>query len=136
VFRSWARVVAKRFILPDPSAASISTCPVSACSRARTRFGFKPKSGYDRDESRAETAKSVTKSVFTNKYKVFREALIKAREAAGITQRELSKKLSRPQSFVSKYERGERRLDVVEFLEVTKVLGIDPSDIVERLDRE
>jgi transcriptional regulator with XRE-family HTH domain len=76
----------------------------------------------------------VTKSVFTGKYGQFRLLLVKARKAAGLTQVELSAKLSRPQSYVSKYERGERRLDVVEFLEVARALGIDASKFLKKLD--
>jgi hypothetical protein len=45
-------------------------------------------------------------------------------------------RIGRPQSFVSKYERGERRLDVVEFLEVAKVIGINPGQFLRRLDME
>lgn len=47
-----------------------------------------------------------------------------------MTQVELSKRLRKPQSFVSKYERGERRLDVVEFLEVADALGADPHKLI------
>ena len=53
-----------------------------------------------------------------------RKILLKARNAAGMTQAELAERLRRPQSFVSKYERGERRLDIVEFIEVASALGI------------
>ncbi|MFI5386260.1 MAG: hypothetical protein ACHQ50_09080 [Fimbriimonadales bacterium] len=42
--------------------------------------------------------------------------------------------MSRPQSFVSKYERGERRLDVVEFLEVARAIGIDSIRFIRQLD--
>jgi transcriptional regulator with XRE-family HTH domain len=76
----------------------------------------------------------VTKSVFTAKYDRFRLLMIEARKSADLTQGELAKKLSRPQSFVSKYERGERRLDVVEFLEVARALGMDPVKIIKELD--
>lgn len=55
-----------------------------------------------------------------------RKLLIHARKQAGITQADLATRLKRPQSFVSKYERGERRLDLVEFGEVAKALGTDP----------
>ena len=59
------------------------------------------------------------KSVFTPRYDRLRKLLVQARTAAGLTQANLAEQLNRPQSFVSKYERGERRLDVVELLEVT-----------------
>jgi transcriptional regulator with XRE-family HTH domain len=50
-----------------------------------------------------------------------------------LTQIELAQKLSRPQSFVSKYELGERRLDVVEFLEVAEALGVKPEKVLKQL---
>jgi transcriptional regulator with XRE-family HTH domain len=76
----------------------------------------------------------VTKSVFTQKYDRFRLLMIEARKSADLTQAELAIKLSRPQSFVSKYERGERRLDVVEFLEVARALGMDAVTFIKKLD--
>jgi transcriptional regulator with XRE-family HTH domain len=69
-------------------------------------------------------------------YKNFRELLVGVRKAAGLTQAELSQKLNRPQSFVSKYERGERRMDVIEFGEVAKALGVDPTKLLDRFYRE
>jgi transcriptional regulator with XRE-family HTH domain len=59
--------------------------------------------------------------------------MIQARTKANITQSDLAKKLKKPQSFVSKYENGERRLDVVEFIAVCKALGIDAKKILANL---
>lgn len=56
-----------------------------------------------------------------------------ARKIAGLTQAELAARLGRPQSFVSKYKRGERRLDVIEFLEVAKAVGVDAVRILRQL---
>jgi len=56
-----------------------------------------------------------------------------ARKAAGLSQAELARKLRRPQSFVSKYERAAQRLDVVEFVEVTEALRIDTLDALSAL---
>ena len=75
----------------------------------------------------------MTKSVFSAKYETFRKELVAAREAAGLTQTQLAAKLFRPQSFVSKYERGERRLDVIECLEVSEALGIDPVQFIKKI---
>ncbi|MGG5890690.1 helix-turn-helix domain-containing protein [Falsiroseomonas sp. HC035] len=55
------------------------------------------------------------------------------RLAAGLTQVELATRLGRPQSFVSKYETGERRLDVVEFLEIAEALSFDPAELLRSL---
>lgn len=78
----------------------------------------------------------MTKSVFTEKYDRFRLLLVEARKDAGLTQDELAIKLTRPQSYVSKYERGERRLDLVEFLETAKAIGVDPKLVIDRLEAE
>ena len=77
----------------------------------------------------------MTKTLFSERHDRFRELLIEAREKRGLTQSDVAKKLGRPQSFVSKYENGERRLDVVEFLEVAGALGVDPCRVMKQLLR-
>lgn len=77
----------------------------------------------------------VTRSAFGRRQKWFRERLTDARRERGLTQVDLARKLRRPQSFVSKYERGERRLDVVEFLDVASALGIDAAALIAELER-
>jgi transcriptional regulator with XRE-family HTH domain len=72
----------------------------------------------------------------SDQYQQFRELLVQARKNARLTQTELSARLERPQSFVSKYERGERRLDVVEFCDVAKALGVDPARFLGRFLEE
>ena len=57
-----------------------------------------------------------------------------ARREAGVTQMELSRALGKPQSFVSKYESGERRLDVIEFITICEALGIAPTKLIKRLE--
>lgn len=54
------------------------------------------------------------------------------REAAGLRQVELAERLGRPQSFVSKYESGERRLDLVELREICQALGASVVELVQR----
>ena len=70
------------------------------------------------------------KSTYSAKYDAFREALKKIRIEQGLTQNVIAERLQVPQSFVSKYENGERRLDVVEFMEVAEALGKDPFAIL------
>jgi transcriptional regulator with XRE-family HTH domain len=59
--------------------------------------------------------------------------MIKARKAAGLTQRELADRLHKPQSFVAKYEGGERRIDVVEFLTVCQAIGANSAKLLKAL---
>lgn len=78
----------------------------------------------------------MSNSLNSAEYKRFRELLVQARGDAGLTQAELSSRLNRPQSFVSKYERGERRIDVIEFGQICRALGIDPIKSLMRFYRE
>jgi len=61
--------------------------------------------------------------------------LVKARKQAGLTQATVAARLGRPQSFVAKYEVGERRLDVIEFLEVAKAIGFKAGRLLDALER-
>ena len=69
----------------------------------------------------------------TREYDRFRALLIDVRTKAGLSQAEVAKRLAKPQSFVSKFERGERRLDVVEFKSVAQALGFDALRFLRRL---
>jgi transcriptional regulator with XRE-family HTH domain len=71
-------------------------------------------------------------SVKIDEHAKLREQFIQARKSAGLTQAGLAERLGRPQSFVSKYERGERRVDVIELCEVCHALGIDPVLFLQR----
>lgn len=75
----------------------------------------------------------MSRSVFSKRYARLCELLIEARQQADLTQAELAKALRRPQSFVSKYERGERRLDLIELLEVADSLAADPAKLIRDL---
>jgi transcriptional regulator with XRE-family HTH domain len=64
------------------------------------------------------------------------QALLKsARERANLTQAELGARIGRAQSFIAKYESGERRLDVVEFTVIVSAMGIDPPRLLRELLR-
>ena len=69
-------------------------------------------------------------------YRIVGEALAAARDQMGVTQKQLAKLLRKPQSFVSTYERGQRRVDVLELLRIVEVLKGDARavfmDIVAR----
>jgi len=74
----------------------------------------------------APRARGMRKSVHSPEYLAFCDLMTQARKKAGLTQQALAKRLGRPQSFVAKYEGGERRLDVIEFVTVTRAIGTDP----------
>jgi len=78
----------------------------------------------------------MTSSVFTKKYDHFRELLIKFRKDARVTQQSLAEMLGKPQSYVSKYESGERRLDLVEFMDVADALNFDKYLFIEILEEK
>ncbi len=69
-------------------------------------------------------------TLHSHHYQIFRSLLIAARENSGLTQVAIAERLGKPQSFISKYERGERRLDFTEFIELADMLEIDISDFV------
>ena len=77
--------------------------------------------------------RGISKSLRTNEHAVFRVLMIEARKKAGLTQEQLAKRLRRPQSFVAKYEGGERRIDVVEFLTIAKAMNADPVAMLRAL---
>ena len=64
----------------------------------------------------------------------FRQLLRQARSNAGLRQADLAARLSRPQSFVSKYESGERRLDLVEVWEICCALGLSLRDLAKQFE--
>jgi transcriptional regulator with XRE-family HTH domain len=60
--------------------------------------------------------------------------LKEARERSGLTQREVADQLNVPQSFVSKYESGERRLDVLELRRICRVLNITLAELIGNIE--
>lgn len=84
----------------------------------------------------ATSARRISKSVHSPEQLAFRALLIAARDRAGLTQQKLAKRLGKHQSFVAKYEGGERRIDVVEFVMIARALGADLVRILRALVRQ
>ena len=84
----------------------------------------------------ASPGRGISKSLRTKEHAVFCAVMIEARKKAGLTQHQLAKRLRRPQSFVAKYEGGERRIDIVEFIAIVQAIGADPVGIVRMLMRK
>ena len=70
------------------------------------------------------------KSIRSPRHQRLIDALIEARRQAELTQAELAERLERPQSFIAKIENGERRLDVVEFIDLVEAAGAQPQKIL------
>lgn len=75
------------------------------------------------------------KSIYSPELDAFRSLLRQLRLGAGLQQRELSERLGKPQSFVSRYESGQRRLDLLELRQICQVIGISLTEFVERFER-
>ena len=69
---------------------------------------------------------SMRKTLRSPEHELFLDLLIEARSRARLTQIDVAKRLNRPQSFVAKYENGERRIDIVEFVVLAKALEAEP----------
>lgn len=70
------------------------------------------------------------KSIYADDYKKTIEKLKQARLEAGLTQEEASKHLKKPQSYISKVENSQRRIDVAELKELAKLYKIDPAELL------
>jgi transcriptional regulator with XRE-family HTH domain len=78
----------------------------------------------------ASGTRGIGKSVHSSDQAAFCGLMVRARKAAGLTQHALALRLKKPQSFVAKYEGGERRLDVVEFIAIARAFGADPLKLM------
>jgi transcriptional regulator with XRE-family HTH domain len=76
------------------------------------------------------------KSRYSNYQEKLQELLRKKRHEAGLSQRQLAKSLKKTQSFVSKYETGERMLDVYEFKQICEVLGMTLHTVLKNLENK
>jgi transcriptional regulator with XRE-family HTH domain len=78
----------------------------------------------------------VRKSIYSEPYEVLTGLLRDLRHEAGLTQTEVADRLGKPQSFVSKYEAGERRLDLIELRAIAGALGMKLTRFVQRFELE
>lgn len=75
------------------------------------------------------------KTLHSRHYKAFIALLIKEREAVGLSQTQLASALGEYQSFISRIETGQRRVDVIEFMDIAKALGFDPKAFIKKLEK-
>lgn len=74
------------------------------------------------------------KSLRTPRQILLQNLLVEARKAKGLTQAGLADALGKPQSFIAKYENGERRIDVIEFVDITAALGVPSADLLAKIE--
>jgi transcriptional regulator with XRE-family HTH domain len=75
----------------------------------------------------------MTKSLHSPAQKHLKKRLKDARLASGQTQATVAARLGKPQSFVAKYEAGERRLDAIELLQVLRVIQLPPTELINEI---
>lgn len=74
------------------------------------------------------------KTIYARKYAIFRGLLRRCREEAGLSQQAVAERLKETQTFVSKCERGERRLDIIELSQWCAALGVSLQAFVQRYE--
>jgi DNA-binding XRE family transcriptional regulator len=116
-------------------AARICDCSLDAppCCAALSRFWTIPESTVS---CAGLWGLSMEKSIFSQNYGVFLQHLRRIRKQAGLTQEQLASRLGQTQSFVSKCERGERRLDLVEVREFCKAIGVSFASFAADFDKK
>lgn len=75
-------------------------------------------------------------STYTYEYQKFLENLRKARKESGFTQIEVAQKLNQPQSYVSKCESGEKRVDIIELMKYSKIYNKKIEYFIQNIDYE
>jgi transcriptional regulator with XRE-family HTH domain len=68
-------------------------------------------------------------------HEILQELLVSLRTQAGLRQTDLAERLGKPQSFVSKYECGERQLDLIELFNLCKALNLSLADLADRFEK-
>jgi transcriptional regulator with XRE-family HTH domain len=77
----------------------------------------------------------MSRTIGNAKQRRLAELIAAYRRAAGLTQADVAKKLRRYQSFVATLESGQRRIDVIEFIEIANAIGFDPNDLLTQLKK-
>ena len=75
----------------------------------------------------------ILKTLRSRRHRALCAALVSARKAALLSQGELASRLKTSQTVIARIEIGERRIDVVEFIDLTKALRLDPRTILTEL---
>lgn len=77
----------------------------------------------------------MAKTLHSPRHRRLAELLLQQRLASGLTQAEVAKAMGRHQPFIANIENGDRRVDVVELIDLAEIIGFDVRDIVDQLRR-
>lgn len=75
------------------------------------------------------------KAVVSNKHKYLAKRLVEERKKAGLFQTDLAKRLECFQSRIARLESGERRVDLIEYLEIAEAIGFDPFEMLKEISK-
>jgi transcriptional regulator with XRE-family HTH domain len=75
------------------------------------------------------------KALRSRRHRALCAALTAARKAAGLSQHDLASRLKTSQTVIARIEIGERRIDVIEFMDLSRALKLDPRELVTQLMR-
>lgn len=76
----------------------------------------------------------ILKTIYQPVYDELIKTLIKARKEANLTQQQVADLMGKPQSFVAKIEGKERKLDIVELIEISEILNVKASELIAKIE--
>lgn len=79
---------------------------------------------------------TVGRHIRSGRHRALMAALVEARKATGMTQRQFAAKLERSHNFVWRIESGERQVNVLDFIHIAKTAGIEPAELINRVMRQ
>jgi transcriptional regulator with XRE-family HTH domain len=80
------------------------------------------------------TLAKMFRSLNSEEYNIFLKTLYRLRIGAGLKQIDIAEKLGVPQSYISKIENGERRIDIIELRRIVKVLGVSLVEFIQEFE--
>ncbi|KAA8732685.1 helix-turn-helix transcriptional regulator [Acinetobacter qingfengensis] len=75
------------------------------------------------------------KTIYQQRYQILIDCLIAARKQARMTQTQIAHQLGKPQSYIAKIEGKDRKLDIIEYIEICEALNIQPSEVLKIIEK-